>query len=66
MKAKKKTIERLTAADLNVNVGEILSKTEVLEQYLPPKKVAGKVLAGELNQQTSELVELLRNEAKVV
>jgi electron transfer flavoprotein beta subunit len=66
MKAKKKTIERLTAADLNVNVGEILSKTEIVEQYLPPKKVAGKVLAGELHQQTSKLVELLRNEAKVV
>lgn len=66
MKAKKKTIERLTAADLSINVTDIVSKTEVVEQYLPAKKQAGKVLAGELNQQTSALVDLLRNEAKVV
>lgn len=66
MKAKKKPIERLTAADLGLNIEEIRSKTEVLDQYLPPKKVGGKVLEGELSQQTSELVDLLRNEAKVV
>ena len=66
MKAKKKTIERLTAADLQIDVAGIVSKTEVVEQYLPSKKAAGKVLAGELNQQMSELVDLLRNEAKVV
>ena len=66
MKAKKKTIERLTAADLKIDVADIVSKTEVVEQYLPSKKAAGKVLAGELNQQMSELVDLLRNEAKVV
>ncbi len=66
MKAKKKTIERLTAVDLKIDVADIVSKTEVVEQYLPSKKAAGKVLAGELNQQMSELVDLLRNEAKVV
>jgi len=66
MKAKKKTIERLTAADLNINAAELVSKTAILEQYLPAKKQAGKVLAGELNEQTSQLVDLLRNEVKVV
>lgn len=66
LKAKKKTIERITAADLGLNIEEILSKTEVMDQYIPPKKVAGKVLVGELPNQISELVEILRNEAKVV
>jgi len=66
MKAKKKPIEHITAADLGLNVEEICSKTEVVDQYLPPQKVAGKVLEGEIPNQVSELVELLRNEAKVV
>ncbi|MGE7604049.1 electron transfer flavoprotein subunit beta/FixA family protein [Peribacillus sp. NPDC097675] len=66
LKAKKKTIERITAADLGLNIEEILSKTEILDQYLPPQKVAGKVLVGELPNQISELVDILRNEAKVV
>lgn len=66
MKAKKKPIERLTAADLGLNPEEIRSKTEVLEQYLPPQKEAGKILQGELPEQVSALVEALRFEAKVV
>lgn len=66
MKAKKKPIERLTADDLGLNIEEILSKTEVLEQYLPQQKTAGKILQGELPEQVSELIEALRFEAKVV
>ncbi|WP_338451349.1 electron transfer flavoprotein subunit beta/FixA family protein [Niallia oryzisoli] len=66
MKAKKKPIERLTADDLGLNIEEILSKTEVLEQYLPQQKAAGKILQGELPEQVSELIEALRFEAKVV
>ncbi|KAA9031668.1 electron transfer flavoprotein subunit beta/FixA family protein [Niallia endozanthoxylica] len=66
MKAKKKPIERLTADDLDLNIEEILSKTEVLEQYLPQQKTAGKILQGELPEQVSELIEALRFEAKVV
>ena len=65
MKAKKKPIERLTAAELGLNSEEILSKTVVLEQYLPQQKTAGKILQGELPEQVSELVEVLRFEAKV-
>jgi len=66
MKAKKKPIERFTADDLGLNIEEILSKTEVLEQYLPQQKTAGKILQGELPEQVSELIEALRFEAKVV
>ena len=63
---KKKTIERLTIEDLTINHDDIDSKTEVLSQYVPPQKNPGKVLEGELAQQTAQLVDLLRNEAKVV
>jgi electron transfer flavoprotein beta subunit len=66
MKAKKKPIERLTAGDLGLNMEEIHSKTEVLEQYLPQQKTTGKILQGELPEQVSELIEALRFEAKVV
>lgn len=66
MKAKKKPIERLTADDLGLNSEEILSKTVVLDQYLPQQKTAGKILQGELPDQVSELVEALRFEVKVM
>lgn len=66
MKAKKKAIERIKVADLSLNIQEIVSKTEVVDQYLPREKSAGKILEGELPQQVSELVEMLRKEAKVV
>lgn len=66
MKAKKKPLERLSADDLGINPQEIAAKTEVLDQYLPAKKEAGKILSGELDDQVKELVQLLRNEAKVI
>ncbi|MBO8170459.1 MAG: electron transfer flavoprotein subunit beta/FixA family protein [Bacillaceae bacterium] len=66
MKAKKKPLERLTAGDIGINPDEIKAKTEVLDQFLPPKKEAGKILEGELDDQVKELVQLLRNEAKVI
>lgn len=66
MKAKKKPMERLSADDLGLNADDVKAKTVVVDQYLPPKKEAGRVLSGELNDQVTELVQLLRNEAKVV
>ncbi|EGL83259.1 Electron transfer flavoprotein alpha/beta-subunit [Caldalkalibacillus thermarum TA2.A1] len=66
MKAKKKPLERLTVEDLNLNLDEIGAKTEVLEYFLPPEKKAGRILEGELDEQVKELVQLLRDEAKVV
>jgi len=41
-------------------------RTEVIETFLPPKKEAGRLLTGELNQQAKELVKLLHQEAKVI
>jgi len=66
MKAKKKPLERLTAADLGIDPAEVAAKTETLEVFLPPKKQAGKILEGDLDAQAKELVSLLRNEAKVI
>lgn len=66
MKAKKKPIERLNAADLGLDSRDIQAKTVIVDQYLPPKKEAGRVLLGNLNDQAKELVQLLRQEAKVI
>ena len=66
MKAKKKPIERLSVDDLGLNLEESAAKTVILDQFLPPKKEAGKVLSGELSQQAQELVQLLHQEAKVI
>lgn len=61
MKAKKKPLERLSAIDLNVDVASIQSKTEVVDQYLAPKKEVGRILQGSLVDQVKELTQLLKN-----
>ena len=66
MKAKKKPLERLSVEDLELSDVDVSVRTSVQDQYLPPKKQAGKVLEGEINQQVQELFQLLRNEAKVI
>ncbi|RNB83641.1 electron transfer flavoprotein subunit beta/FixA family protein [Brevibacillus nitrificans] len=66
MKAKKKPLEYLTFDDLGVNKEELAARTVVLDQFYPPQKKAGRILAGDFGQQVSELVQLLRKEAKVI
>lgn len=66
MKAKKKPIERLDGADLQLDEAAQAMRTEVVDQYLPAKKQAGRVLNGELASQVGELVQLLRTEAKIL
>lgn len=66
MKAKKKPLEELELDDLDLDEEDVEAKTKTIEVYLPPKKEAGKVLAGELSDQVKELVHLLHTEAKVV
>ncbi|WP_026575801.1 electron transfer flavoprotein subunit beta/FixA family protein [Bacillus sp. UNC438CL73TsuS30] len=66
MKAKKKPLEELELDDLDLEEDEVEAKTKTIEIFLPAKKEAGKVLTGELNEQVSELLQLLRNEAKVI
>lgn len=66
MKAKKKPLEEIELDDLDIDEDDIEAKTETIEIYLPPKKEAGKVLQGDLQDQVKELVGLLRTEAKVI
>ncbi|TWT26314.1 electron transfer flavoprotein subunit beta/FixA family protein [Planomicrobium sp. CPCC 101110] len=66
MKAKKKPLEEIEIDDLDIDEEDVEPKTETLEIYMPPKKAAGRILEGDLATQVSELVGLLRNEAKVI
>ncbi|MCM3726640.1 electron transfer flavoprotein subunit beta/FixA family protein [Neobacillus cucumis] len=66
MKAKKKPLELFTLEDLELSEDDLTNRTTIQDQYLPPKKQAGKVLEGEIGQQVHDLVNLLRSEAKVV
>ena len=58
MKAKKKPIDPLTPADLGVDVS---NRTEILKVVEPPAREAGVMVTS-----ASELVDKLRNEAKVI
>jgi len=66
MKARKKPLEELELDDLDLDEDEVAAKTETVEIYLPAQKAAGRVLEGELADQVTELVDLLKNEAKVI
>lgn len=66
MKAKKKPLEELELDDLDLDEDDVEAKTKTIEVYLPPKKEAGRVLEGELQNQVKELVNLLYSEAKVI
>jgi electron transfer flavoprotein beta subunit len=66
MKAKKKPMDRLGASDLGLDPSAIAAKTEKVEVFLPPARQAGRRIEGEPGEQAKKLVEILRNEAKVV
>lgn len=66
MKAKKKPLERLSVEDLELSEDDVKVRTSIADQYLPPKKQGGKILEGEANEQVQGLIQLLRNEAKVI
>jgi len=65
-KAKNKPFERLSIEDLGVSEDHLRPKSQVLDHYLPPKKEAGRILAGDLKAQVGELVQILCDEEKVV
>lgn len=66
MKAKKKPFQYVSLDDLGLSADEIAAKTERVSLALPPERKAGRILAGGLQQQTAELVHLLRTEAKLI
>ncbi len=66
MKAKKKPLETLELDDLDLDEDDVEAKINVSDIFLPPAKAAGKLLQGDPKQQVSELLSLLRTEAKVI
>lgn len=64
MKAKKKEVKALKAADVGVSDAD--QKIRFKNYQLPPAKQAGKKIAGDPAAQAKELVRLLHEEAKVV
>lgn len=66
MKAKKKPLEELELDDIDLDEEDVEAKTETVDVFLPPEKQAGKKLDGEVEDQVKELVNLLKNEAKVL
>ncbi|SDH34562.1 electron transfer flavoprotein beta subunit [Alteribacillus persepolensis] len=66
MKAKKKPLDTIDLDDLDLEEEDVEAKTKTIDRFLPPEKQAGKILEGEVDEQVDELVQLLRNEAKVI
>lgn len=59
MKAKKKPLEELELDDLELDEDDIEAKTKTVEIFLPPKKEAGRILEGDIQDQVKELAGLL-------
>jgi len=69
MQAKKKPLEVWTLDELGIDpamVGAVASKTKVIQYTLPSPRKGGRIIEGEVAEATRELVQLTRNEAKVV
>lgn len=61
MKAKKKTIEELSAEATNEDI-----KVELTNYQLPPERPPVKMIEGDPNKQAADLAKLLREESKVI
>jgi electron transfer flavoprotein beta subunit len=65
-KANKKPLETPKASDIGVAADAVKAKVTVLEAFLPPAKAAGRILEGDNAARVTELVNALKNEAKVL
>ena len=66
MKAKKKPLETLELDDLDLEEDEVMAKTKRIDLFLPAQKQAGVIIDGNLKEQVTTLVSLLKTEAKVI
>ena len=64
MKAKKKVIKEIEFSNLNISASE--QKVKYAGYSMPQEKAPVKLLTGDASAQTSELIKLLRDEAKVL
>lgn len=67
MAVKKKTIPQWTAADLGLDASELRGpEVELVHVDPPPQRPSGRILEGTPEEAATELVRLLREEAKVI
>ena len=69
MKAKKKEVKPVDRAALGLaaeEVGAAGAKTKILKFSSPPARPSGKVISGEILEAAQKLVQLLREEAKII
>ncbi|WP_123041994.1 electron transfer flavoprotein subunit beta/FixA family protein [Cohnella candidum] len=66
MKAKKKPFQQLGLDDLGLSEADVAPKTARESLSLPPARQAGQLIKGAPQEQAAQLVQLLRNEAKVI
>ncbi len=66
MAAKSKPIQKLSAADLGLTAADLAPRQKILKVYLPVKKVKTEFLQGGAKEIATQLVDKLRNEARVI
>ncbi|MGC6492748.1 MAG: electron transfer flavoprotein subunit beta/FixA family protein [Myxococcota bacterium] len=66
MKAKRKKVHKKSAADLGLSGDDLAASVSVSGYSAPPARPAGRMIEGDLDSSIAELVNLLRNEAKVL
>ena len=66
MQAKKKKIEKMDAAALGLDAAALAPKLEIVKMEPPPPRPAVKMIEGDPEQQSKELLRLLSEEAKVI
>ena len=62
MKAKKKPLQEIPVSSFSLSD----SQAKITQLLTPPERAPVQILAGDLSTQTSKLVDLLRNEAKIL
>lgn len=66
MAAKKKPVESPSLGDLGLSAEAVAPSVTTTAFGLPPARAKGRILSGDVDAQVKELVQLLRNEAKVL
>lgn len=66
LQAKKKPTQKLSLADLNLDATQIIPKIKVHSYFMPPARLANKIIPGEAPEAVRELCKLLRDEAKIL
>jgi electron transfer flavoprotein beta subunit len=66
MAAKKKEIPVVSLDELDLKEEELKPQLEIAKLESPPVRQAGKIIEGEPPEAAQKLVELLRNEAKII